>query len=61
MGTNRGEGESMVALGFTAWLSGWMVGLVSEMTFEESRFEGNLENPVWDKFSVRSWKDTWMK
>ena len=42
MGTNRGEGESRVALGFTAWLSGWMVGLVSEMTFEESGFEGEL-------------------
>ena len=25
---------------FLAWLSGWMVGLVSEMTFEESRFWG---------------------
>lgn len=25
-----------------AWLSGWMVGLVSEMTSKESRFEGEL-------------------
>lgn len=31
-----------MARGFTAWLSRWMVGLVSEMTFEESRFEGQL-------------------
>lgn len=31
-----------MARGFTAWLSRWMVGLVSEMTFEKSRFEGEL-------------------
>ena len=31
-----------MAWGFVAWLSRWMVGLVSEMTFEESRFEGEL-------------------
>ena len=31
-----------MACGFVAWLSGWMVGLASEMTFEESRFEGEL-------------------
>ena len=42
LGDQQGEGEPRVAWGFVAWLSGWMVGLVSEMTSEESRFEGEL-------------------
>ena len=42
LGDQRRGRRAKVACGFVAWLSGWMVGLASEMTFEESRFEGEL-------------------
>lgn len=54
------RGELRMVWDSVAWLLRWMVGWVSDMTFEKRVLMGKVGNPILDKFSVRGQWDTRM-